>query len=159
MQPYNLWAQSYYLSKKVTTDYRAEGNIVDEERYAYTDYGVLSSLKSNKHGVEKEKQFKYANSFTDAVSVKMKGKYMVGMPIEHVELSAGKVVNASKTEYKDTLNMILPTYVEIQLYYSQDAGRLCGSLCAGYLVWQVHFERPAAGLYTQQFAGELPMGL
>lgn len=108
MQPYNLWAQSYYLSKKVTTDYRAEGNIVDEERYAYTDYGVLSSLKSNKHGVEKEKQFKYANSFTDAVSVKMKGKYMVGMPIEHVELSAGKVVNASKTEYKDTLNMILP---------------------------------------------------
>ncbi len=78
MQPYNLWAQSYYLSKKVTTDYRAEGNIVDEERYAYTD---------------------------------------------------------------------------------QDAGRLCGSLCAGYLVWQVHFERPAAGLYTQQFAGELPMGL
>lgn len=108
MQPYNLWAQSYYLSKKVTTDYRAEGNIVDEERYAYTDYGVLSSLKSNKHGVEKEKQFKYANSFTDAVSVKMKGKYMVGIPIERVELSAGKVVNASKTEYKDTLNMILP---------------------------------------------------
>lgn len=108
MSPYNLWAQSYYLSKKVTTDYRAEGNIVDEERYAYTDYGVLSSLKSNKHGVEKEKQFKYANSFTDAVSVKMKGKYMVGIPIERVELSAGKVVNASKTEYKDTLNMILP---------------------------------------------------
>ena len=70
--------------------------------------GVLSSLKSNKHGVEKEKQFKYANSFTDAVSVKMKGKYMVGIPIERVELSAGKVVNASKTEYKDTLNMILP---------------------------------------------------
>ena len=55
-----------------------------------------------------EKQFKYANSFTDAVSVKMKGKYMVGIPIERVELSAGKVVNASKTEYKDTLNMILP---------------------------------------------------
>lgn len=108
MQPYKLWAQSFYPSKKVTTDYRAEGNIVDEERYAYTDYGVLSSLKSNKHGVEKEKQFKYANSFTDAVSVKMKGKYMVGIPIERVELSAGKVVNASKTEYKDTLNMILP---------------------------------------------------
>ena len=70
--------------------------------------GYFSSLKSNKHGVEKEKQFKYANSFTDAVSVKMKGKYMVGIPIERVELSAGKVVNASKTEYKDTLNMILP---------------------------------------------------
>ena len=108
MQPYKLWAQSYYLSKKVTTDYRAEGNIVDEERYTYTDYGVLSSLKSNKHGVEREKLFKYADNFTDAVSAKMQTKYMVGIPVERIELSAGKVVNASKTEYKDTLNMILP---------------------------------------------------
>lgn len=108
MQPYKLWAQSYYLSKKVTTDYRAEGNIVDEERYIYTDYGVLSSLKSNKHGVEREKLFKYADNFTDAVSAKMQTKYMVGIPVERIELSAGKVVNASKTEYKDTLNMILP---------------------------------------------------
>ena len=32
--------------------------------------GYFLLLKSNKHGVEKEKQFKYANSFTDAVSVK-----------------------------------------------------------------------------------------
>lgn len=97
-----------YLSNKVTTDYRAEGNIVDEERYDYTNYGVLSSLKSNKHGVEKENQFRYAHSFTDAVSKKMLDKYMMGIPIERIELSGGKVVGASKTEYKDTLNMILP---------------------------------------------------
>lgn len=108
MQPYKLWAQSFYLSNKVTTDYRAEGNIVDEERYDYTNYGVLSSLKSNKHGVEKENQFRYAHSFTDAVSKKMLDKYMMGIPIERIELSGGKVVGASKTEYKDTLNMILP---------------------------------------------------
>ena len=108
MQPYRLTAQSFYLSKKVTTEYHAEGNVVDEERYDYTDYGVLSSLKSNKHGMEKEKRFRYANDFTDAVSGKMKEKYMVGIPIEQIELSGGKVVNASKTEYKDTLNMILP---------------------------------------------------
>lgn len=108
MQPYKLTAQSFYLSKKVTTEYHAEGDVVDEERYDYTDYGVLSSLKSNKHGVEKEKQFRYANNFTDAIAGKMKEKYMVGIPIEQLELSGGKVVNASKTEYTDTLGMILP---------------------------------------------------
>ena len=100
MQPYKLWAQSFYLSNKVTTDYRAEGNIVDEERYDYTNYGVLSSLKSNKHGVEKENQFRYAHSFTDAVSKKMLDKYMMGIPIERIELSGGKVVGASKTGIK-----------------------------------------------------------
>lgn len=108
MDPYRLTAQSFYLSKKVTTEYHAEGNVVDEETYNYTEYRVLSSWKSNKHGIEKEKQFKYANNFTDAISGKMKDKYMVGIPIEEIELSGGKVVNASKTEYKDTLNMILP---------------------------------------------------
>lgn len=108
MQPYNLWAQSYYLSKKVTTDYRTEGNIVDEERYDYTGWGVLASLKSNKHGVEKEIKMKYAYSYSDAVAKKMFDKYMMSIPIERIELSGGKVVNASKTEYKDTLNMILP---------------------------------------------------
>ena len=107
MQPYNLWAQSYYLSKKVTTDYRAEGNIVTKRDMPILTMGTFF-LEEQQARVEKEKQFKYANSFTDAVSVKMKGKYMVGIPIERVELSAGKVVNASKTEYKDTLNMILP---------------------------------------------------
>lgn len=108
MQPYTLFFQSFYLSKKTTTEYHAEGNVVDEEIYDYTEYRVLSSWKSNKHGIEKEKQFKYANNFTDAISGKMKDKYMVGIPIEEIELSGGKVVNASKTEYKDTLNMILP---------------------------------------------------
>ena len=59
-------------------------------------------------GWRKKSSLNMQTALQDAVSVKMKGKYMVGMPIEHVELSAGKVVNASKTEYKDTLNMILP---------------------------------------------------
>ncbi len=108
MQPYRLTAQSFYLSKKVTTEYHTEGNVIDEERYTYTAHGVLSSVKSNKHGVEKETQFRYANNFTDAIANKMKEKYMVNIPIEKIELSNGKVVNASKTEYKDTLNMILP---------------------------------------------------
>lgn len=108
MQPYRLAAQSFYLSKKVTTEYHAEENIVDEENYDYTDYGVLASLKSNKHGVEKETRFRYAGSFTDAIANKMKEKYMVGIPIEQIELSDDKVMNASKTEYKDTLSMILP---------------------------------------------------
>lgn len=108
MQPYSLTAQSFYLSKKVTTDYRTEGNVVDEEIYDYTGYGMLASLKSNKHGVEKETKFKYAHSYTDAVAQKMQNKYMVGIPVEQIELSGGRVVDASKTEYKDTLNMILP---------------------------------------------------
>lgn len=108
MQPYRLTAQSFYLSKKVTTDYHAEGNIVDEENYTYTDYGMLATLKSNKHGVAKETRFKYAHDYTDAVARKMSDRYMVGISMEKIELSGGNVVDASKTEYKDTLNLILP---------------------------------------------------
>lgn len=108
MEPYRLTAQSFYLSKKVTTNYHTEGNVINEERYDYTEYGMLASLKSNIYGIEKETKFKYANNYTDAIARKMKEKYMVGTLMEQIELSDNKVMNASKTEYKDTLNMILP---------------------------------------------------
>lgn len=108
MQPYKLTAQSFYLNKKVTTEYHPEGNIIDEERYEYNNYGMITSLKSNKHGVEKESQFKYAGNYTDAIANKMKEKYMMGIQIERIDLSGSRVINASKTEFKDTLNMILP---------------------------------------------------
>lgn len=108
MTPYKLTAQSFYPSKKITTEYHAEGNVVDEERYNYNNYGMLESMKSNKHGVEKETQYRYASSYSDAVANKMKGKYMMGVQIEQIDLSGGIVINASKTEFKDSLNMILP---------------------------------------------------
>lgn len=108
LQRYRLTAQSFYLSRKTVAEYRGEDTVTDEEEYSYTDYGMLSSLKSNKHGVEKEILTQYADSSMDYISDRMKRKYMVGVPIERIELSGGKVVGASKTEFKDTLNMILP---------------------------------------------------
>lgn len=108
LQPYTLAAQSYYLSSKTVTEHRPRGDVVDTEWYEHTQYGMLGSVKSIRHGTEKEIRTIYAGGNSWPESVRLRERHMVGIPLEQIELIDGQVVNAWRTEYMDTLQHMLP---------------------------------------------------
>ena len=84
--------------------------IATTEEYTYNtdNYRQNQIVTYDSRGINTKQIIKYPTDFTDAVSLGMKNKYMIGLPIEKIFFNNFKVVAAQKTTYKDTLNTYLP---------------------------------------------------
>lgn len=76
-------------------------------QYNNSNYSEKQIINVNSKFIETTK-IKYSTDYSDAISLGMTDKYMIGLPIETYTLRNDKVVNAQKTEYINTSGMYFP---------------------------------------------------
>ncbi len=106
---YDIYSQWWKLTKETTTEYNNNNPVTTTKEYSYNENFMQTSVKyydSRNNLIEK--QIKYPTDYADPVSIGMRNKQMVGIPVETITLNQGNVISANKTVYKDTLSMYLP---------------------------------------------------
>lgn len=101
---------AWYLKTSEINILKSNNGLEIEEvtKFDYNDNFQLTSQKKLVNSKWKGQKIKYATDFTDAVSLSMVSKYMIGIPVEKIELVDGRVVGAQKSIFFDTVGVILP---------------------------------------------------
>lgn len=99
-------------SKNVTTLNTDDGkSIVTETNYTYNTRDLIQSTSYNLNESEIIQKVKYPFDFTDAVSIDMVDKNMIGMHVEEFSLKDNLVVQGTKTQYFNNSGLYLPKLI------------------------------------------------
>lgn len=91
-----------------TMKQNSDAGISEITQYDYNDYFQLSSIRKKIGSKWKEQKIKYADDFSDAASQSMVAKYMIGVPLERIDLYNDLVIGGEKVVFFDTLGLTLP---------------------------------------------------
>lgn len=105
-----IWPQ---LIQKTTTRKENNGTMTEDTYYTYNSDYQLETEKFISNGKTYTKKYVYAGGKDGDVFTNMAAKHIISVPVETQILQGTQVIKAAKTEYKDTLGMILPsaTYI------------------------------------------------
>jgi len=91
----------------------ANGNIISRNEFLYNTKDLLEdfTLRGQDNEIIKKEKYKYPFDFSDTVSRKMVENNMIGTPSEVLHFRNNNIIWGSKTNYKDTLGIILPDLI------------------------------------------------
>lgn len=105
---YNYTIEWPLKEKEKETLKTQNGNeIISETSYTYNSRDLLQSSTFNYNGYSKQNILKYPFDFQDDISLSMVNKNMIGIPVETISLKDNLVLSGKKTQYMDTLNLVL----------------------------------------------------
>lgn len=109
---YDMKSERWTLDKEVVTDYynNQKESIVTTRNYQYhPQYWMMNKeISTDSRNKSWETRIKHPVDYSDVVSIAMKAKNMVNVPLEILRLSDGKVVSGQKVLYADSQGMLLP---------------------------------------------------
>ena len=97
------------LSSVNTTSVETNGTIYTDKYYSYDDNLMMLTESISRGSDTYQKRYVYPTADSpDSVTRRMAACHMIGIPLETLLLKNGMVVDGKRTEYTDTLSMILP---------------------------------------------------
>ncbi len=115
---YDLKQERWMLDNETSTEYSYNENkkdsIVVKTNYTFDPvYWTLTKTEStNSRNQKVENRTQYAPGFSDAISIDMTNRNMVGIPIEQVTLVNNLVTSAEKVTYRNVDGKYLPDFVQ-----------------------------------------------
>lgn len=117
VQYYAISSSCQLESEVIEEEYFPNGTITQKTVYDYDEnFNLKNYQKTTINGNVYETHIKYPMDFTDNISVNMKNRHMVGVPIETVQTLNGRVTNAQKVAYTAFEAHEAPAYLPVSIY-------------------------------------------
>lgn len=129
-----IWPQ---LIQKTTTRKEVGGTMTEDTYYSYNPDYQLETEKFSSNGKTYTKKYVYAGGKDGDVFTNMATRHIIGIPVETQIHQGTQVIKAVKTEYKDTLGMILPSAT----YMTDNSALLSPGFSAGVYKPEVTYSR------------------
>lgn len=129
-----IWPQ---LIQKTTTRKEDNGTMTEDTYYSYNSDYQLETEKFISNGKTYTKKYVYAGGKDGDVFTNMAAKHIISVPVETQMLQGTQVIKAAKTEYKDTLGMILPSAT----YITNNKTLLASDFSVGFYRPEVTYSR------------------